>query len=110
MNATSRNACLPTCTLLRHAQELVHAFRTMVRTRQGDTFGQWAMRVRSSGLTNLMSFAKSLKRKGSASLIALTLLHSSGPTEGAVNRQKTIRRQMYGRATSNLPRISELPR
>ena len=31
---------LLTCEALRHAQELVHAFRTMARTRQGEAFGQ----------------------------------------------------------------------
>lgn len=99
---------LLTCEPLRHAQELVHAFRTMVRTRQGETFGPWVERVRLSGLTNLMSFAKGLEREGSALLAALTLPYSNGPTEGAVNRLKTIKRQMYGRANFDLLRIRVL--
>ena len=80
----------------------------MVRTRQGEAFGPWVERVRSSGLTNLMSFAKGLEREGSALLAALTLPYSNGPTEGAVNRLKTIKRQMYGRANFDLLRIRVL--
>ena len=33
---------------------------------------------------------------------------SDGPTEGAVNRLKTIKRQRYGRANFDLPRIRVL--
>jgi transposase len=59
---------LPICAPLRQAQVLVHAFRTMGRARQGK--GWWVERVRSSGLTNLVSFANGLEREGS--------LHISG--------------------------------
>ncbi|WP_083922647.1 ISL3 family transposase [Deinococcus aquatilis] len=99
---------LLTCEPLRNAQELVHAFRTMVRNRQGETFSSWVERVQSSGLKNLVSFAKGLEREGSALLAALTLPYSNGPTEGAVNRLKTIKRQMYGRANFDLLRIRVL--
>ena len=34
--------------------------------------------------------------------------YSNGPTEGAVNRLKTIKRQMYGRANFDLLRIRVL--
>ncbi|GGR19231.1 transposase [Deinococcus ruber] len=99
---------LLTCEPLRHAQELVHDFRTMVRTRQGEALGQWVKRVRSSGLTNRMSFAEGRECEGSALHAALTLPYSNGPTEGAVNRLKTIKRQMYGRANFDLLRIRVL--
>jgi transposase len=39
---------------------------------------------------------------------ALTLLYSNGPKEGAVNRLKMIKRQMYGRANFDLLRIRVL--
>lgn len=34
----------------------------------------------------------------------LALEHSSGPVEGTVNRIKTLKRQMYGRANFDLLR------
>jgi transposase len=57
-----------------------------------------------------MSFAKGLEREGSALQAALTLPYSNGngPIEGAVNRLKTIKRQMYGRANFDLLRIRVL--
>ena len=39
--------------------------RAIVRTCQGEAFGPWVERVRSSGFKNLMSFAKGLEREGS---------------------------------------------
>ncbi len=94
---------LQTCASLRQAQELVHSFRTMLRTRHGESYPSWAEQVQASGLTDLINFAKGLQREGSALLAALTLPYSNGPTEGAVNRLKTIKRQMYGRAVLTTP-------
>jgi transposase len=37
---------------------------------------------------------------------AVTELWSNGPVEGHVNRRKTIKRQMYGRAGSGLLRAT----
>ena len=99
---------LQTCPPLQQAQVLVHAFRRMLRSRQGEAFPQWLKAVQASGLTDLMSFAKGLQREGSALLAALTLPYSNGPTEGAVNRLKMIKRQMYGRAKFDLLRIRVL--
>jgi transposase len=39
-----------------------------------------------------------------AVVAGLTLPHSSGPVEGAVNRIKMLKRQMYGRANFDLLR------
>lgn len=60
------------------------------------------------GLTDLVSFARGLEREGDALKAALTLSFSNGPTEGGVNRLKTIKRQMYGRAKFDLLRIRVL--
>ena len=90
------------------AQELVHTFRVMLRCRQGEDLPHWLKAVQASGLKDLMSFAKGLQREGSALLAALTLPYSHGPTEGAVNRLKMIKRQIYGRANFDLLRIRVL--
>lgn len=80
----------------------------MLRTRHGESYPSWAEQVQGSGLTDLINFAKGLQREGSALLAALTLPYSNGPTEGAVNRLKTIKRQMYGRAGFDLLRLRVL--
>ena len=99
---------LRTCPPLQKAQELVHTFRVMLRCRQGKNLPHWLNAVQASGLKDLMSFAKGLRREGSALRAALTLPYSNGPTEGAVNRLKMIKRQMYGRANFDLLRIRVL--
>ncbi|UUU28408.1 hypothetical protein [Streptomyces sp. DSM 40750] len=53
------------------------------------------------GLTN---FALHLLRDRDAVTAGLTLHRSSGGTEGAVNRIKKIKRQLYGRAGFELLR------
>ena len=93
---------------MQKAQELVHTFRVMLHCRQGKDLPHWLNAVQASGLKDLMSFAKGLRREGSALLAALTLPYSNGPTEGAVNRLKMIKRQMYGRANFDLLRIRVL--
>jgi transposase len=45
-----------------------------------------------------------LRRDQDAVTAGLTLPYSSGPVEGHVNRIKTIKRQMYGRANPDLLR------
>ncbi|MFC9769066.1 transposase [Rhodococcus jostii] len=52
----------------------------------------------------LRSFVRGLRRDLDAVTAGLTLLHSSGPVEGHVNRIKMLKRQMYGRTNLNLLR------
>ena len=46
--------------------------------------------------------AKSLAADCDAARAALTLAWSNGPVEGQINRLKTLKRQMYGRAGLDL--------
>jgi transposase len=55
-------------------------------------------------LPQLRSFAAGLKRDHAAVVNGLTLPYSSGAVEGNVNRIKTLKRQMYGRARFDLLR------
>jgi transposase len=64
----------------------------------------WFAAVASSGLTDLQTFAASLRREEAALRNALLLPWSNGMTEGFVNKIKTIKRQMYGRASLDLLR------
>jgi transposase len=55
-------------------------------------------------LPHLHSLATGLRRDLAAVTAGLTEQHNSGPVEGHVNRVKTIKRQMYGRASFELLR------
>ncbi|WP_436850849.1 transposase [Streptomyces avermitilis] len=60
--------------------------------------------VDASQLPGLTNFALHLLRDRDAVTAGLTLHWSSGGTEGAVNRIKKIKRQLYGRAGFELLR------
>jgi transposase len=53
---------------------------------------------------DLHSFTAGLTRDLAAVVNGLSLPYSSGAAEGAVNRIKTLKRQMYGRARFDLLR------
>src|SRR4029079_16043517 len=52
----------------------------------------------------LSGFAEGLKQDEAAVQAALSLEWSNGQTEGQINRLKTLKRQMYGRAGFDLLR------
>ena len=82
----------------------VAAFAEMLTGRHGDRLDAWIEAVEADDLPDLHRFANGLKRDHAAVRNGLTLPHSSGPVEGAVNRIKMIKRQMYGRANLDLLR------
>jgi transposase len=54
-------------------------------------------------------FAKTLRQDKSAVQNAVTEPWSNGQTEGQINRLKTLKRSMYGRASTELLRARMLP-
>jgi hypothetical protein len=54
--------------------------------------------ARTAGLPHLHSFARGLELDISAATAAVTLPHHNGRTEGASDKTKMIKRQMFGRA------------
>ncbi|MFF3412858.1 transposase [Streptomyces sp. NPDC002742] len=64
----------------------------------GATLPTWINAVDASQLPGLTSFALRLLRDLDAVTAGLSLEWSSGGTEGAVNRIKKIKKQLYGRA------------
>ena len=93
------------CPELKAAVDSAHAFTTMVRDRKEDSWEDWlAQVIAPGGVKELRAFAEGLKRDEAAVRAALRLKWSNGPVEGAVNRLKTIKRQMYGRANFDLLR------
>jgi len=62
----------------------------------------WLRRARDCTARQLRSFAKCLLDDYGAVRAAVEMAWSNGPTEGQINRLKTIKRQMYGRAKQDL--------
>lgn len=73
-----------------------------LRERQTQSFLKWLTTIQHDGPTELRQYAKSLNREVKEAKAALELAWSNGATEGHVNRLKTIKRSMYGRAGFDL--------
>ena len=76
----------------------------MSDTRQGEKLDKWLEQALASGIESLKNFARGLQQDYDAVKSALTVKWSNGPVEGQINRLKTIKRQMYGRAGFSLLR------
>jgi transposase len=70
---------------------------------------RWMDRARASGIAPIQHFESRLQRDILAVEAAVTDRWSNGPVEGQVNRLKTIKRQMYGRAGVELLRARLMP-
>lgn len=91
-------AALPT---LAAARALIERFTDMVRNAREDALSDWLDEADDSQLS---SFARGLRRDHAAVAAALREPWSNGQTEGQINRLKTLKRQMYGRANIDLLR------
>src|SRR5262245_4559450 len=83
---------------------LAERFAALVRERAGAGLKRWQEEAAGSGCAELRRFAEGLARDQAAVEAALAEAWSNGPVEGQVNRLKTIKRQMYGRAGFELLR------
>jgi len=100
-----KSAC-PGFTLMR---SLVAEFRGILQCGKPDTLDAWIRKAKDSGVYSFQRFAKTLRRDLPAVHNALTEPFSNGPVEGHINRLKTLKRQMYGRAGFELLRARLLP-
>jgi transposase len=80
------------------ALDLADEFAALIRQRSTGTLREWLSRAEASPCPEVCNFAASIRRDESAVDAAITTRWSNGPVEGHVNRLKTIKRQMYGRA------------
>lgn len=78
--------------------DLADEFTALIRKRSTGTLADWLSRAEVSPCPEVRHFAEGIRRDESAVDAAVTLPWSNGPVEGHVNRLKTIKRQMYGRA------------
>jgi transposase len=83
-------------------QELGVEFRAMIREKREELFDGWLKKVETSEITELKNWVNFLLTDEKAVRSAMSSEWSNGQTEGQVNRLKTIKRQMYGRANFDL--------
>ncbi|MFJ9590733.1 ISL3 family transposase [Streptomyces acidicola] len=95
---------LARCPELDVAAQHVRDFGDTLTNRLGPRLPAWINAVDASQLPGLTGFALHMLRDLDAVTAGLTLHWSSGGTEGAVNRIKKIKRQLYGRAEFELLR------
>ena len=93
------------CAQLDRLASHVTSFAKMMTKRTGQhDLATWLEHVEADDQPELHTFATGIRQDLAAVTAALTLPHSSGSTEGNVNRIKAIKRQMYGRASLDLLR------
>jgi transposase len=92
------------CPPIAEAQRLLTTFRTILTQRCPEQLDPWLEQCEQSGISELVGFARGLRRDESAVQAALRYDWSQGPIEGQVNRLKLLKRQMYGRAKFDLLR------
>ena len=88
---------------------LAMRFRGFLRSKNADKFGTWLKDAQHSGLYAMQRFARTLSRDLDAVRNAITEQWSNGQTEGQINRLKTLKRAMYGRAGPKLLLARMLP-
>lgn len=84
------------------ARVLAIKFREMMEDKHGHLLSSWITEVEQSCIQEMKGFARGLLSDYQAVVNALTLSWSNGQVEGQINKLKTIKRQMYGRAGFNL--------
>lgn len=91
-------------TTLQAVYQLVQTFLGMLAQQTSEGFDDWLVSMENCGIKKLQNFAISLQQDYAAVKAALAYDWSNGQVEGQVNRLKTIKRQMYGRANFDLLR------
>ena len=89
-------------TELADAIALAQDFAQLVRQRQAPQLDPWLARAAESPLVSLQRLAKGLRDDYDAVKAGVTWPWSNGPVEGHMNRLKTLKGQMFGRANLDL--------
>ncbi|WP_206170562.1 transposase [Spirosoma pollinicola] len=83
-------------------------FRLLMQTKQANELAGWC--ADAEKLPILSGFVRGMRQDFAAVEEAFRSEWSNGQTEGQVNRLKTIKRQMYGKANFDLLRLRVLAR
>jgi transposase len=90
-------------------RKLALRFRGILQGRDSAKLDSWLDDAHRSGLYGLRRFAYTVRHDLAAVRNAISERWSNGQTEGHINRLKTLKRQMYGRAGTELLRARLLP-
>jgi hypothetical protein len=90
-------------------RRLAMRFRGILRSKKAGKLGILLKDALHSGLYAMQRFARTLRRDIDAVKNAITECWNNGQAEGQINRLKTLKRAMYGRAGSELLRARMLP-
>lgn len=93
-----------TCPQVVHVARFVTQFAAVLREHDVDGRYSWLRRAEESGIKEVPAIARGLWRDRDAVEAAVATSWSNGPVEGQVNRLKTTKRAMYGRAKFDLLR------
>lgn len=97
-------ALLEACPRLKQVHKLALSFKELMKTKQVTKLDDWLSRCQELGEESLTRFVGGLRQDYAAVREAFSSEWSNGQVEGQVNRLKTIKRQMYGRAGFDLLR------
>ena len=90
-------------------RSLTMRFKGILRSAQSDPLDAWIDSAIESEIIPIVRFARTLRRDIDAVRNAIELPWSNGQAEGQINRLKTLKRAMYGRAGPELLRSRMLP-
>jgi transposase len=88
---------------------LVMRFNGILRGREADPLPAWIDDAIETDLAPIVRFARTWNRDFDAVKNAIEMPWSNGQAEGQINRLKTLKRAMYGRAGPELLRARMLP-
>nr|WP_239479644.1 transposase [Actibacterium sp. 188UL27-1] len=97
------------CLAIGTMRQLAMRFRALFRIKEPEKLEQWIDTAIETDLTEMLRFARALHRDLNAVKNAIALPWSNGQAEGQINRLKTLKRAMYGRAGPELMRARTLP-
>lgn len=87
---------------LKQIHRMIQDFLSIVRKKQAESLINWLIKYKSLPFSAIQTFMSYIEKDIKAITAACFLSFSNGITEGHVNRLKTIKRMMYGRASSKL--------
>jgi len=90
-------------------RRLAMRFRGLLRGGTVEKLDGWMSDARRSGIYGMQRFARALRHDFEAVRNAVLETWSNGQTEGQINRLKTLKRAMYGRAGVDLLRARLMP-
>jgi transposase len=98
------DALKKSCPAFARMRSLSMRFRGILRSGTTKALTKWLAEAKNCGIYSFKRFAKTLRRDWAAVQNALKESFSNDPVEGHINRLKTLKRQMYGRAGFELLR------